>query len=70
MQQVISGEWASTAEATQTQQHNYTIAASEFGEALAKLRTLLMVDLKQLEEKAEIAGAPWTPGRFPTWKPE
>jgi len=70
VQQVISGEWASTAEATQTQQRNYEIAASEFGGVLEKLRTLVTVDLKQLENKAELAGAPWTPGRFPTWKPE
>jgi photosystem II stability/assembly factor-like uncharacterized protein len=70
VQQVISGEWASTAEATATQQRNYAIAASEFGDVLEKLRSLVTVDLKQLEDRAEIAGAPWTPGRFPTWKPE
>ena len=37
--------------------------------ALAELRDL-MSDLLALEEKIEAAGAPWTPGRIPTWEPE
>jgi len=28
------------------------------------------VDLKKLEDEAEVAGAPWTPGRFPAWSKE
>ena len=35
-----------------------------------KLRTLVESDLERLEDAAEAAGAPWTPGRVPEWKPE
>ena len=33
-----------------------------------KLRKLVTVDLKQLEEALDKAGAPATPGRLPDWK--
>ena len=70
VQQVISGDWSSTSEATETHRRNYEIAASQFGDLLEKLRTLVTVDLKKLEDEAEVAGAPWTPGRFPAWSKE
>jgi len=35
---------------------------------LEKLRTLAEQDIIQLENELEEAGAPWTPGRVPTWK--
>ena len=38
--------------------------------ALADLHQLIDVELAGLEEKAEKAGAPWTPGRVPTWTKE
>ena len=54
---------------TQTNRHNYDIAASLFETLLEKLRKTIDVDLKQLQEQMEAAGAPWTPGRgVPTWK--
>ena len=53
---------------TTTQQETYKIASEEFGQQLAKLRTLVDVDLKQLEQALNLAGAPWTPGRLPEWK--
>src|SRR5262249_42501485 len=53
---------------TGTQQEAYTIASEEFGEQLAKLRTLIQVDLKGLEKVLDEAGAPFTPGRLPDWK--
>ena len=31
---------------------------------------LIEEDLKNLEDKMEQSGAPWTPGRVPNWKPE
>ena len=61
--------WNSTSAPTGTQQRAYEIAAEQFGEALANLRSLVS-DLENLEAKAEAAGAPWTPGRVPTWSPE
>ena len=70
VQQIVDGEWSSTAGSTRTHQRNYEIAASQFTEVLGHLRALVNSDLKRLEERAEIAGAPWTPGRVPDWKPE
>jgi photosystem II stability/assembly factor-like uncharacterized protein len=53
---------------TMTQRENYVLASREFGQELAKLRTLMDVDLKDLEKALDAAGAPWTPGRLPEWK--
>ncbi len=65
---VTGGLWFSTLEdATNTQKHQYDVVASQFGAILARLRQFINVDLKQLEDAAEAAGAPWTPGRLPTW---
>ncbi len=65
---VTGGLWFSTLEdATNTQKHQYDIIASQFGGILTRLRQFINVDLRQLETAAEAAGAPWTPGRIPTW---
>ena len=69
VQQVVGGTWYSTSAPTQTHHEGYDLAAAQFGPALEKLRALVD-DLKQLETQAEGAGAPWTPGRVPTWTPE
>jgi hypothetical protein len=66
--QIVEGEWESTSAPTETHRRNYAIAATQFEGMLGKLRTLVEVDLKALEQKAEAAGAPWTPGRLPDWK--
>ena len=58
----------STSKPTQTARDAYDIANAEFTTELQKLRTLVEVDLKNLEQAAEAAGAPWTPGRVPEWK--
>ncbi len=55
---------------TGTQEEAYTYAAQSFAPVLKDLRQLIEVDLRKLEEQLEIAGAPWTPGRVPTWTPE
>jgi photosystem II stability/assembly factor-like uncharacterized protein len=67
---VVSGHWGSTSAPTQTHLDNYRLAAESFAPVLEELRKLVEVDLKNLEDKLEAAGAPWTPGRVPTWKPE
>jgi hypothetical protein len=36
---------------------------------LADLHALIETDLVRLEHAADAAGAPWTPGRVPDWKP-
>jgi hypothetical protein len=45
-------------------------AEDEFGAALATLRGILETDLPRLQADAEVAGAPWTPGRIPRWEKE
>ncbi len=70
LNRISSSLWSSTlGEVTQTQRRQYEIAASEFGDILERLRGLLEVDLRRLEEQAESAGVPWTSGRIPRWLP-
>jgi photosystem II stability/assembly factor-like uncharacterized protein len=64
---IMEGERFSLAKPTQTHIDAYNIAAAEFSEQLAKLHTLVEVDLAKLEKDMEAAGAPWTPGRVPEW---
>ncbi|MEM7431084.1 MAG: glycosyl hydrolase [Pseudomonadota bacterium] len=45
---------------------SYNIAASEFAAALASLRAV-GADIAGLEAALELQGAPWTPGRIPSW---
>lgn len=67
---IIWGQWTSTSAPTQTHRDAYDFAATAFDEALARLTTLIEDDLAGLEADAEAAGAPWTPGRVPTWERE
>ena len=70
VQTIVGGHWDATSAPTATHRRNYDIAAGQFAPFLAKLRALMLVDLKKFEDEAEAAGAPWTPGRVPEWKPE
>jgi len=70
VQRIVYGHWTCTAAPTETHRREYEIAASQFAGVLDELRTLVETDLVALEQEAEAAGAPWTPGRFPTWTPE
>jgi photosystem II stability/assembly factor-like uncharacterized protein len=56
-------------EVTGLQREQYDIVAAEFGDILARLRPLIEVELRRIEDAAEAAGAPWTSGRIPTWRP-
>jgi hypothetical protein len=67
----VEAHWSSTSAATTTHRRNYEIAATAFAAVLTELRRLVEVDLRELEEKLEAGGAPWTPGRgLPAWEPE
>jgi hypothetical protein len=68
--QVVGGHWSSSSAPTATHLENYRLASQAFAPVLADLRKLIEVDLKSLEDKLEAAGAPWTPGRLPTWQPQ
>jgi photosystem II stability/assembly factor-like uncharacterized protein len=65
--QIIYGSWTTTTNPTATHRRQYEIVAKEFGPLLERLRQAVLVDLPAVEAKADKAGAPWTPGRFPVW---
>jgi hypothetical protein len=65
---IVDDQWQSTGAPTQTQIDAYNIAGDEFTPFLSQLRTLVQVDLKNIETTLEGLGAPWTPGRVPEWK--
>jgi hypothetical protein len=54
---------------TSTQRRQYEILSAEFATVLGKLRAIADTRLRTVEAAAEQAGAPWTPGRIPEWKP-
>jgi hypothetical protein len=68
--QIEGEERFSTARPTQTHIDTFNIAAQQFGDQLSKLRQLVDVDLKKLDDDMEKAGAPWTPGHVPEWNPQ
>jgi hypothetical protein len=68
--QIEDEERFSTMRPTQTHIDSYNVAAQQFGDQLSKLRQLVDVDLKKLEDDMEKAGAPWTPGHVPEWNPQ
>jgi photosystem II stability/assembly factor-like uncharacterized protein len=70
VQRVVAGHWSTTSAPTNTQRRNYDLAAGEFEGVLKDLTRLVESDLKSLEDRAEAAGAPWTPGRVPRWTKE
>lgn len=70
VQNIVNGHWSATYGPTETHVRSYNIAATEFESVLQQLRTLIEVDLKNLKDRLELAGAPWTPGRVPQWKKE
>jgi hypothetical protein len=70
VEEVVGSQWNTTTGPTQTQLDGYRYAGEEFAPVLADLRALIEQDLVQLEAKLEAAGAPWTPGRVPTWHME
>ncbi|HKY31549.1 MAG TPA: glycosyl hydrolase [Candidatus Polarisedimenticolia bacterium] len=70
VQQVVAGHWSSLSDATGTHRRGYDLAAARFDRTLASLRSLIGTELERLEDEAETAGAPWTPGRLPSWRPE
>lgn len=64
------GSWSGTlGDVSDTHKRQYQIVAAEFGVVLERLRRLVEVDLKALEDAAEARGVPWTSGRMPRWPP-
>jgi hypothetical protein len=65
---VVRGTWSSTSAPTASHRRGFEIASRELGEFLPLLRAAAQ-ELARLEQAAEAAGAPWTPGRIPDWRP-
>lgn len=65
---IVYSHWRSTSAPTQTMRQQYEIAGELFENLLTELNTLIGGDLKELEEKMEKLGSPWTPDRLPQWK--
>jgi hypothetical protein len=65
---IVDSQRLSLSKPTQTQRDSYRIASEQFGQELAKLRTMIDVDVKALDKELDLIGAPWTPGRLPEWK--
>jgi hypothetical protein len=64
---IVSGLWTTTQGPTQTQRDTYGWAGEAFAGELDRLNSLI-TELEAFEAELETAGAPWTPGRVPTWK--
>ena len=67
LNELAFGTWQTTSAPTQTQLDNYNNATAEFDPLLSQIKTLLEVDVPNLEAEMEKYGAPWTPGRIPGW---
>jgi photosystem II stability/assembly factor-like uncharacterized protein len=67
---IVGSSWSSTSAPTKTFQDDYKFASEAFAPVLEQLRRIITTDLPNLEQKLDQAGAPWTPGRLPSWKPE
>jgi photosystem II stability/assembly factor-like uncharacterized protein len=70
VERIVWSQWTSTSEPTTTSGEAYRFASEAFEPVLAVLQQLIEVDLRELEESMDSAGAPWTPGRVPRWSPE
>ncbi len=66
---IVGGLWTTTQGPTGTQRDNYRWAGEAFTVELGRIQTLIS-NLETLENELELEGAPWTPGRVPTWQPE
>ena len=66
---LVGGLSTTTQGPTGTQRDNYRWAGEAFATELERLQTLT-ADLEAFETELENAGAPWTPGRVPTWTME
>jgi hypothetical protein len=70
VQGIVGGHWSSTSAPTSTHRRAYDVAAADFERVLSMLRSVIESDLRGLEDRMEQGGAPWTPGRVPSWRRE
>ena len=71
LQGAIGNAWTSSLSALNpSQQSQIDLVRREFGAILARVRQLVDVDMKNLEQAAETAGVAWTSGRIPKAPPQ
>ena len=58
-----------TGRPTKTAMEQYQFASDGLAAEIPKLRKLIETDIKNIEKQLDAAGAPYTPGRLPDWKP-
>ncbi len=63
---IVGSQWTTSSAPTGTEREAFRWAGETFADQLARL-TALRTKLESLEQRAEAAGAPWTPGRIPAW---
>ena len=64
---VVGDQFWVTSAPTQTQREQAQFASDELVVLLGELRQVIDTDLSDLESTLDAAGAPWTPGHFPSW---
>lgn len=64
---IVGEQYSSTSAPPQTHLDSYAVAAQEFEQELAKLKTLVETEIPRIEKAMEAAQAPYTPGRLPEW---
>jgi len=66
LQGAIANGWSNSLSALNASQRGQVdIVRREFDAVLSRVRQIIDVDLKSLEQAAEAAGVPWTSGRIP-----
>jgi photosystem II stability/assembly factor-like uncharacterized protein len=63
---IVAGHWDSQSSVPGNYRASYIIAERQFREALAMLKAIA-ADLSAMEAELQAEGAPWTPGRIPSW---
>ena len=64
---ITAALWSTTSYPTKTFIDSYQKAADSFDEVLSELK-IIDSDVALIEKDLESLGAPYTPGRFPTWR--
>jgi hypothetical protein len=64
---LVYAHYASTSEVTQTEKNNFTILKDELQPVLDNLNHIHQ-EIEDLNTALDKIGAPWTPGRIPSWK--
>jgi hypothetical protein len=64
---LVYAHYASTSQVTQTEKNNFTILKDELQPVLDKLNRIHQ-EIGNLNKELDKIGAPWTPGRIPSWK--